>query len=287
MTTESESGGANAEQIAFWNDVGGPRWVREQALLDEQLDPVGRQAIDASGVRAGEMVIDVGCGCGSTSLELARRVGPRGKVTGVDISRPMLHLARERAARESLAQTEFVAADAQSHRFRPGYDLVFSRFGVMFFDDPVAAFTNLHGTLKPSGRMAFLCWQALHRNPWMALPMMAAMKHVTFDAPASPDAPGPFALADAARVQSILERAGFRDIATGGLDAELSIGGRLELDETVRFVLELGPLARALAQQSADVRAAVAREVRLSLEPFQGPDGVKMAGAMWIVTAGA
>jgi SAM-dependent methyltransferase len=279
--------GANSEQIAYWNDVGGPKWVRYQAMLDSQLDTIGGSAMEAANVAAGEAVLDVGCGCGSTSLALARRVGPKGRVTGIDISAPMLDVARLRARDAGLANVEFIEADAQVESFRGAYDVLFSRFGVMFFDDSVVAFTNLHRAMKPGGRVAFVCWQALHKNPWMSVPMMAAFQHVTMDSPPSADAPGPFAFADAARTSGILTSAGFRDVSVCGLDVEMTIGGGADIDDTVSFLLDLGPLGRVLADQTAEIRSAVARDVRSSLLNYSGEGGVVMPGAVWIVTASA
>jgi hypothetical protein len=135
--------------------------------------------------------------------------------------------------------------------------------------------------------VAFVCWQALHKNPWMSVPMMAAFQHVTIEAPPSADAPGPFAFADAARTSGILESAGFRDVSVCGLDIEMTIGGGAALDDTVSFVLDMGPLGRVLANQSAEIRSAVARDVRTSLVNYAVEGGIVMPGAVWIVTASA
>src|SRR5262249_32133419 len=153
--------GPNAEQVRFWNDAGSRRWVRQQALLDAMLASLGRRALERAAARHGERVVDVGCGCGDTSLALARAVGVTGRVTGIDVSRPMLERAGERAREAGLGTVCFVEADAQTHPFAREHDLVFSRFGVMFFIDPVVAFRNLRGALGPGGRLAFVCWQAL------------------------------------------------------------------------------------------------------------------------------
>jgi len=276
---------ANAEQITYWNDVGGPKWVRYQAMLDRQLEAIGNRAITASKIHAGANVLDVGCGCGSTTLEIARRVGISGRCVGLDISRPMLEVAQERARDGVVGNASFVEADAQVHQFDPDFHIVFSRFGVMFFDDPVAAFTNLRRALQPGGRLAFVCWQALHRNPWMSVPMMAAFQHVKIEPPASQDAPGPFAFADVARVEGILASAGFHAAALTGVDVELAIGGGADIDDTVAFLMDMGPLGRALAGESADIRAAVTRDVKSSIASYTTGGGVRMSGAVWIVTA--
>src|SRR5205085_5408254 len=149
-----------------------------------QLDAVGGAAMDAANLGSADSVLDVGCGCGSTTLALARRVGSSGRALGIDISAPMLEVARRRAREEGLSNASFEQADAQVHAFRQEFDVLYSRFGVMFFDDPPLAFKNLHGAMRAGGRLAFVCWQALHKNPWMSVPMMAAFQHVTIDPPA-------------------------------------------------------------------------------------------------------
>lgn len=285
MSEQPVSRRANSDQITFWNDAGGQKWVRYQAMLDRQLDEVGAVALEAARLQPGEAVLDVGCGCGSTTLEIARLVGPSGRTTGVDISRPMLALARDRSRDAGLGQASFLQADAQVYEFRPEFDVLFSRFGVMFFDDPAGAFTNLRRGLKRGARLAFVCWQNIQKNPWMLLPVMAAMPHVTIDAPPSPDAPGPFAFADPARVEGILAAAGFRNVVMRALELELSIGGGVSLEETVAFLLEMGPLGRVLGSASDDVKAKVGEAVKGVIAAHAGDDGVRMPGAVWVVTA--
>ncbi|MFN2375227.1 MAG: class I SAM-dependent methyltransferase [Candidatus Binatia bacterium] len=287
MTTSLSTGASNAEQIAYWNEVGGPKWVRYQALLDHQLDAIGHTTMEAAAFRSGDAVIDVGCGCGSTTLEIASRVNPGGRATGIDISRTMLELARDRARAADIDNAAFLEADAQAHDFQPEFDVLFSRFGVMFFDDPTRAFTNLRRSLKPGGRLAFACWQAMHRNPWMTVPMMAALKHVTIDAPPNPEAPGPFAFADATRVDRILGESGFKGIDIAGVDVVLTVGGGGSAEEAADFLVELGPLSRLMVDAPPELRHTVTREVRDAIAGHAGPDGVKMAGAVWIVTAKA
>ena len=165
----------NATQIEFWNGETGRNWVTHDALMEAMLQPLGESVMDALAPAPGEHVLDVGCGCGHTSLSLADRVGAEGSVTGIDISAPMLAVASHFAAGRSSIQ--FVEADAQTHAFEPErYDMVFSRFGVMFFEDPVAAFTNIHSAMRASGRLAFCCWQPRAVNPFMTVPAMAALE---------------------------------------------------------------------------------------------------------------
>ncbi|MDF2901645.1 MAG: SAM-dependent methyltransferase, partial [Phenylobacterium sp.] len=191
---------ANADQIAYWNNAAGETWAALQDRLDRQIEPLGLRAIEAGAPQPGERVLDIGCGCGQTSFELARRVGPSGRVLGVDISAPMLEVARQRAA-GAAANVSFIEADAQTHAFQNGgFDLAISRFGVMFFDDPTAAFRNIGAALRPGGRLSFVCWRPMLENAWMATPLFAAMPLLPPLPPPDPAAPGPFAFADPERV---------------------------------------------------------------------------------------
>jgi SAM-dependent methyltransferase len=280
--TALETTGPNAAQIEHWNGPNAETWVRLQARLDNQLAPLGRMAMDKAAIRKGERILDIGCGTGQTTLELAERVGGGGKVLGADISAPMLALARERLAAAKLGQASFEQADAQTHSFTPSsFDLVFSRFGVMFFADPAAAFANLRSALSKGGRIAFICWRPPQENPWVAIPMAAAFQHIPRPAPPEPGAPGEFAFADRERVRGILAGAGFSDISIEPRDA--LIGGA-SLDETVETTLDMGPVGAALREaNSPEKRKAVGVAVREAIAPFAGPDGVRMGAAVWVV----
>ena len=278
--------GPNAEQITYWNQTAGPKWVALEEVLDAQIRGLGEAAMDGLGIGRGERVLDLGCGTGQTSLELARRVGPNGHVTAVDISAPMLGRARDRARAAGATNVTFVPADVQTHRFEPGTaDVAFSRFGIMFFADPPAAFTNLHGALRPGGRLGFVCWQALPENPWMAVPVMAAAQHITIPIPTSPDAPGPFAFANPDRVRAILEQAGFVDVAFTDQRATLTVGGNGSLEQAVGFILQMGPAAATIREATPELRETVAAAVREALAPYHTPEGVRMSSASWVVTA--
>jgi SAM-dependent methyltransferase len=281
--------GPNAEQITYWNEQTGPKWVALQHRLDEQISPFGLAAMERAGVGRGERALDVGCGCGQTSLQLALRVGERGGVTGIDISAPMLARAAQRAREAGLSSVRFEHADAQTHGFAAGsYDVAFSRFGVMFFADPPAAFANLRRGLAAGGRLAFVCWQGLERNPWMSVPLRAAARHVPLPAPPPPGTPGPFAFGDAERVRGILGQAGFRGIELEAVESEVWLGGRGSLDEAVAFALEgVGPTSALLREAAATAREAVRASVREALEPHATPDGVRMPASAWIATARA
>jgi SAM-dependent methyltransferase len=273
---------ANAAQIAYWNEAAGPAWAALQIQLDRQIGPLGRAAQTALGAQASEHILDIGCGCGESSLELARAVGPSGSVTGFDISRPMLEIARTRAAEAALPQASFIEADAQTHPFPPGAaDAVFSRFGVMFFADPTAAFANIRQGLKPDGRLAFVCWRAMSENPIMTLPLASAAHLLPPAAPPEPGAPGPFAFADKDRTSGLLATAGFTDIVFTPHNQEIGSG---DLETTLGLSLRIGPLGGML-REHPDQREAVIDAVRAALRPHEGPDGVLLDSATWIVTA--
>lgn len=284
--TPLEYSGPNAQQIQYWNETSGPKWVALHHLVDAQIQPLGLRGMDHARVAPGERILDVGCGCGSTTVELARRVGSTGAVTGVDISTVMLERARQTAIKAGVSNISFENADAQTYPFTPAsIDLIYSRFGVMFFAQPEAAFSNLRNALRPGSRLALVTWQAVQLNPWMFVPVMAASQHITIPLPDSPDAPGPFAFADAERVRGILSRAGFVDIAFGELNETVTVAGGSDLDQTVQFLLQMGPTGAALREAAPGTLDAVAAAVRDALKPYVTSDGVRMGAAAWIVTA--
>jgi SAM-dependent methyltransferase len=279
--------GPNAQQIEYWNHVSGDRWVDMGDVIDAQIAPLGEAAMERARIAPGERVLDIGCGCGQTTLELATRVGADGSVLGLDISNPMLARARERAGHADLGNVEFQQADAQIYEFdAAGFDLLFSRFGVMFFSSPVEAFTNLLSALRPGGRLVFVAWQELIRNPWMHLPIVAASKHLPPGGPPpDPSAPGPFAFASRERVEAILRDSGFVNIQHESLERDLLVGGGRSLDESVEFVAQLGPAGAALRDADTALRNDIMSEIRRVIEPFHKEDGVHMPSATWIVSA--
>ncbi|SDR60678.1 Ubiquinone/menaquinone biosynthesis C-methylase UbiE [Rhizobiales bacterium GAS113] len=276
---------ANAAQIEHWNGPAGETWVKLQTRLDRQLAPLGQMAMQFAAIRKGWHILDIGCGTGQTSLELAERAGTEGRVLGVDISRPMLELARQRARADGVANASFAEGDAQRQDFgRGAFDLVFSRFGVMFFADPVAAFANLRSALRQGGRLAFVTWRQPRDNEWVAVSMAAAFQHIPCPPASEPGAPGEFAFADRERVHAILQRAGFTDITIEPKDA---IVGGSSLDLTADTTLNMGMVAAALRESPPEKREIVAAALRQALAPFDGPDGVRMGAAVWLVGATA
>jgi SAM-dependent methyltransferase len=272
---------SNAAQIEYWNAGAGETWAHFQEALDRQVEPLGLAAMDLLCPREGERILDIGCGCGQTSLVLAARVRPTGSVVGVDISKPMLDVAFRRPRTADLPVT-FRNLDAQTgdlgHEL---FDAAFSRFGVMFFSDPVAAFANIRGSLKPYGRLAFVCWRPPNENPWMQAPLQAALPLLPPLAPPDPTAPGPFAFADPSRVRSILADSGYRSATIDPFDADISGG---DLDQTLKLALRIGPLGRALREHPEFV-GEVTDAVRDVLLKHLTSNGVRMAAAVWIVLA--
>lgn len=280
------------KQAEQWNGSGGEAWVRRQETLDRMVRPLGQLALDAAAIAPGEAVLDVGCGCGETTLAVAARTGPSGRVLGVDVSAPMLARAAERVAarREGDgAPIELVLADAATHALpEASFDVLVSRFGVMFFEDPAHAFANLARALRPGARLAFVCWRAMEENPWALLPLRAVASVAPVPAP-TPGAPGAFALADDARVTRILEEAGFVDVRFVPQDCEVPLGptGPGVRDEDVlAHLLEVGPAARAVAALGVRPAAEAALSAMLATLPRrEGEGGVWVRAAAWLVTA--
>jgi SAM-dependent methyltransferase len=276
----------NADQIAYWNGPNGQRWTDRQAEQDVLLAPVTEALIDRAVPRAGERIIDVGCGCGGTSMALASCVAPTGFVLGIDISGPMLSRARQLSPKG--LPVDFVLADATVYPFDPGhFDLLVSRFGVMFFAEPAVSFVNLHRALRPSGRMAFACWRDPRENPWMMAPLQAIYQHVPKLPPQGPEDPGPFAFASEERVHRILGEAGFKKIEMEPVALALDIAIGRGLEAAVQAAMQIGPGSRALDGHPPETRAAAAKSVREMLVPFVRGDAVPLPGSIWIGTAQA
>lgn len=275
----------NAQQIAQWNGAQGWQWATLQSDIDKIVAPFGAAALRAAAAQAGERVIDIGCGCGDTSMELAHLVGTQGAVHGVDVSQPMLDVARDRARHVGHGHLAFLQADASHAELPTSQDLLYSRFGVMFFELPDAAFVHLRKSLRPGGRLAFVCWRTPRDNPWAMAPLMAARKALgVTSAPADPTAPGPFAFADEQRVRAILGGAGFSDIGLERFDAAISLGASSQA--AAERAVSFGPAAHLIKEAGAEHLKTIQDAIESSLSAHAAPDGsVSLAGSTWVVTA--
>jgi SAM-dependent methyltransferase len=277
----------NNDQAAAWNGLTGQRWVERQAIMDRLLAPVSAALFAALDLAPGSRVLDIGCGSGDTSFALARRVGATGHVTGLDISAPLLALARQRTP--AGAPVSFVEGDATVHPFEPGAaDLLFSRFGIMFFADPARAFANMRRGLRARATVTFACWREVKRNPWVLVPMQAAQKALPTPpaaAPVDPEAPGPYSFASEQRVARILGEAGFTEVSFSPVEVTLDVSTGDGVEGAMALALVLGPSSRLLEKQSDAVRSTAADFIRDALAPFVKGDAIPMEGSMWIVTA--
>jgi len=229
-------------------------------------------------------VLDVGWGCGATTLAAARAVA-EGEAVGIDLSESMIDRARQRALDEGIGNARFEVADAQTFHLPVPFDATISRFGLMFFEDPVAAFANLCGGLWPGGRLAFVCWQEMAVNEWMTVPATAALAHVPMPELGEPDAPGPYSLADADRVREILTGAGLVDVDLESVEEKMLLGGRGTVGDAVEFLSHTGMGQALLGDAAPAVREQVFAAVRESLLPYVTDDGVRVGAAAWLVTA--
>jgi SAM-dependent methyltransferase len=245
----------NEDQRTRWNGTDGEYWTSNQDRLDRTLSPVTGPLLAFAQPRAGSTVIDVGCGCGATAIELARAVGPSGRVVGIDLSEPMLALATERL--RVFANATCLLGDAAELPLRDlGAELIVSRFGAMFFGDPVAAFANLRTSLVARGRIRFACWRPINENPWLQIPLHAVYQHAPRLPKPEPEEPGPFAFADTARVTRILAAAGLTAPSFTPLDIQMDLASGGTLEDAVFQSSAMGPAKRALADQPDDIRAS-------------------------------
>ncbi len=282
----------NEAQREYWSGDVGRVWAEEQSALDDWLGAVDAPLLAAAQPMLGDSVLDVGCGAGATTLALASRVGPSGTVTGVDLSPQLLARARERLS--AYSHVRFLEADAQVDDIGDGYDLIASRFGVMFFADPVEAFARLRKACAPGGRLAFACWRAVAVNPAFSVPV-AAVAPLLAEAPVSsgyaasgpdPDAPGPLAFADHDRTAGILAAAGWRDIAVTPAEVVTTVAsGPHALTDAVRLLMRIGPAAAAVRELGKDARPAVQARLSEALIPWHSDGTVRLPAGIWILTA--
>jgi SAM-dependent methyltransferase len=281
-TTISTKAPADGDQAAHWNGAGGRAWVDEQETLDGLFEPFEDQLVAAVRAEGARRVLDVGCGTGATTLAIARALGATGTCTGVDFSEPMLAYARARAE-SARVPASFILADAETHPFAPGgYDMIVSRFGVLFFTDAVRAFTNLRRAAGDGAALRLLAWRSPDQNPFMTAAERAAAPLLPNKLPPRlRDAPGQFAFADATRVERILVQGGWADVDIQALDVPLAFPEA----SLAGYLAHLGPLGRALAGEDEPTRTRIVDTVRRAFDPFVHGDEVRFDAACWLIRA--
>ena len=276
---------ANTQQRDYWNTVAGPRWVGLEGFVERRVAAVNDLLLVRSVAAAGERVLEIGCGTGAFTVPLAQAVGAGGDVLGADISMAMLAGARKRLAEAGLRNVALVETDAQTHRFDPGrFDLVVSRFGVMFFADPAAAFANLHAAARPGGRLCFACWGTLDDNEHWLIPYRVALRHLGAPAPKPPRAPGPMAFSDEDYVRGFLGKAGFADVAISREHPAIAVS---DPHEEAGHSLIMGPVARLIDEKQPDAatRETIRREVEDAFSAHARSGATALPSTVLLVTA--
>jgi SAM-dependent methyltransferase len=274
----------NADQRTFWKGQGGRTWVARQEHTDITLAPVSEALLALAAARSGERVLDVGCGCGASTLDIARAVGRSGRVTALDISGPMLAEGQRRAEGAGIANVDWQEADPATAALG-GYDLLVSNFGVMFFGDPVAAFAHMRSAARLGARMVFVCWRPVAENPWMKVPIDAVSAHLPPRPKAVPHAPGMFAFADPERVAEVLTSAGWAPPRIDSLDLDLDIAAGRGLEEAVVQSTQIGAVNSWLRGQPAEVVTAAIASIREAFTAHLDGASVRLPGAMWLVSS--
>jgi SAM-dependent methyltransferase len=275
---------ANAAQRRYWNTVAGPRWVATPGFRERRNQESLALLLARLGLAGGESVLEIGCGTGALTLPLAAAVGEHGRVVAVDISEPMLGAARQKVGARGLRNVTLLLGDAQVFAFEPAaFDLAISRFGVMFFSDPAAAFANIARGLHPGGRIAFVCWQPMANNEWITVLGAAAAQHIPLPPPDDPGSPGPFSLGDRQHLAAVLDAAGFVNVAIQPVVESLWLGR--DVADTVEFFQASGFGQRLLQDADPATRTRVMAAVQAALEPHLTSDGVRLGSRAWLVTA--
>ena len=283
----SDVASTNDVFTAFWNDVLAPKFERFRNILLDGLSFHSKGPLERLTLPAGTRVIDVGCGWGDTAIELARKVGPGGEVLGLDCCEAFLRAGRAAAQAEGLRNVRFVAADVQAYPFEPRYGFCFSRFGMMFFANPVAAMRNIRTALVPGGQLMFIVWRALADNPWMAIPKETVLHYLP---PPGDDAqtcgPGPFSMANPDVVRGQLRAAGFEAVEFVRNDGPVMVGR--DVEQAMQFQLALGPAGEIVREAGAQAQARkeeIDAALRAAIAPYAGPGGVVMQSSSWVITA--
>ena len=276
----------NKNQKDFWSGKGGDIWGERQNAMDTMLSPLGEAALNKLNFNEEENVLDIGCGCGHTTLNIAKRIGPSGNVTGLDISEPMLKRSKESAVEMSISNTSFKCVDVQTEDLGDQiYSAAFSRFGVMFFEDSIAAFKNINKSLISGGYLSFVCWQSPAVNPWQSLFIQEIKKFLELPSP-PPRSPGPFAFMESEYVSSILEESKFQDITIEGHEAEVNMFSGRSLSDSVKDYISINPVVTEMLKESSENQ--IAEIINSGIEafsPYYSEKGLIFPSATWLVTA--
>jgi SAM-dependent methyltransferase len=274
---------SNHEQDEYWNGEEATHWIAHLDRYDAMLAPFHDHLFERADVNRAATVLDIGCGCGATTLAAAD-LAVDGLALGLDLSAPMLEVATQRARRRVVDNVRFEQGDVESRRFDPeGFEHAVSRFGVMFFADPVDGFSNIARALRPEGRLTFVCWQELAQNDWIVIPGAAAAAHVSLPPLPSDDAPGPFSLADPDRINAVLVAAGFQSIDIAPVEEALVLGASVE--DTVGFLAQTGMGRALLADVDHETRLQGLEAMSDALRAHMGDDGVELGSRAWLVSA--
>jgi len=274
----------NTEQKEFWNDLKGDLWVELQTKIDPMLTVFDEKLLEVLDVQKGERALEIGCGTGTTTLKMADRLGPNGSIHALDFSRPMIGRAKERAVEASVDHAVFVETDAQEYQYpSEEFDLAYSRFGVMFFEDPVKAFSGIQSAMKPGGRLAYICWSDKNNNPWIWEPAQVAKKFLELPKPPGEDEPGMFSMCREERIFEILDKAGWSKIRVEAFNSFNSIGN--DADEAAEFISRMGPMSEPFSLAGAAIQQKTLEAMKSFLKEYESADGVKMGFGNWVVTA--
>ncbi|HIM21756.1 MAG TPA: class I SAM-dependent methyltransferase [Gammaproteobacteria bacterium] len=275
----------NKNQRDFWSGKGGDIWVERQNAMDTMLSPLGEAALNKLNLNEGENVLDIGCGCGHTTLNIAKRISPDGQVTGLDISEPMLKRAKESANEMSISNASFNCVDVQTDDMgEEVYSAAFSRFGVMFFEDPVAAFCNINKSLITGASLSFVCWQSPALNPWQSLFIEAVKKYVDLPSP-PPRSPSPFAFMESEYVSSILEESNFQNIMIEGHEAEVNMFSGRRLSDSVKDYISINPVVSGMLKDSTEQeKTEIINSAIEAFSPYYSAKGLMFPSATWLVT---